>query len=252
MKTHIISGAGSGIGQAIAIALSQDSGNQLILIGRNESSLLETKQKLLHTENHILLTSSVTDAVSLKRALTDINPSNLVSVIANAGVGGPNDYNSNDRWDEIIDINVKGTYILGQEALPYLKKSNSEYRHVVIVSSIVAHMGVPMHSAYCTSKSAVLGLMRSWAVEWAANNILVNAICPGWVETQMAWNGIQGIADVTGQSFEQALEQQKQLLPLKKFSKPGELGALTRFLVSGEQISITGEEFQINNGALML
>lgn len=253
MKTYIISGAGAGIGRAIAKSLSKNQENHLILISRNQESLSETKSCIENSDQHTVLPCSVTDATGLARSFKELqlDQKNVSGVIANAGIGGPNIYGENDSWGEIIDINVKGTYVLANEALPYLNKSTNTYRHVIVVSSILAHMGVPFHSAYCASKAAVLGLMRSWASQWAADKILVNAICPGWVETQMAKNGIQGIADAMQISYEKALAGQMKLVPLGKMAEPKEIGALVKFLVSNEQTSITGEEFQINCGALM-
>lgn len=253
MKTHIISGAGSGIGQAIAQKLSQNSDNHLVLIGRTQTRLEDTMNSLKNPDQHKMITASVTKSEELKKgfAALDLDKKNVTSVIANAGVGGPNQYGPEDRWDEIIDINVKGCYILGNEALPYLKSSQEKYKNILLISSVVAHLGVPSHSAYCTSKAAILGLMRSWAAEWSQHQILVNAICPGWVDTQMAQNGIQGIADQMEKPYDEALKEQMQLLPLKKMSTPSEIANLCNFFVSGEQCSITGEEIQINNGGLM-
>ena len=254
MKTHIISGAGTGIGKSIAIELSKEPNNHLVLVGRNEKRLKETASELAENTEYDLVACSVTNAEELQSAFQEIKlkDRSVSSVIANAGVGGENHYGSEDRWDEIINTNVKGVYILGNETLPYLKDSSlEEYKNVLIISSIVAHIGVPLHSAYCTSKAAVLGLMRSWAAEWSSDKILVNAICPGWVETEMAKNGIAGIAKQMDISYEEALEQQMNFLPLKKMSQPKEIAALAKFFVSGAQTSITGEEIQINNGAIM-
>jgi NAD(P)-dependent dehydrogenase (short-subunit alcohol dehydrogenase family) len=253
MKTHIISGAGTGIGLAIAELLAKNPENHLVLIGRNGKNLSDLISRLENPKQHNLIVGSVTDEKLLNRAFTSLKleDKNVTSVIANAGIGGENHYGENDRWDEIINTNIKGVYNLGNEALPYLKQAISPYRHVVIISSVVAHMGIPMHTAYCTSKAGVLGLMRSWAAQWAAEKILVNAICPGWVETEMARAGMDGIAKAQDISFDQAREQQISLLPLKKISAPNEIAALAKFLISGEQTSITGEEIQINNGSIM-
>ena len=253
MKTHILSGAGSGIGRATAVMLAQDPQNHLVLIGRNMEHLLSLKKELANPQQHEIINCSVTDQATLSSSFKNLQlgDKNLVSVIANAGISGANIYGPHDRWDEIMATNVKGVYILGNEAYPYLKQAKTEYRNIVIISSVLAHMGVPYLPAYCASKAAVLGLMRSWAVQWAADKILVNAICPGWVQTPMAENGIAEMAKASGQSYEKMLSAQMDVLPLKKMSRPEELAALVRFLISGEQTSITGEEVQINNGSVM-
>jgi NAD(P)-dependent dehydrogenase (short-subunit alcohol dehydrogenase family) len=121
----------------------------------------------------------------------------------------------------------------------------------VIVSSVLARLGVPGYSAYCASKAGLLGLTRSLAAELAPEKILVNAICPGWVRTEMADAGIRDMALGSGQSREQILTAQMSQIPLGKMSEADEIGRLIRFLVSGEQTSITGQALDINNGARM-
>jgi NAD(P)-dependent dehydrogenase (short-subunit alcohol dehydrogenase family) len=131
----------------------------------------------------------------------------LDGVFANAGVGGENQYGISDRWDEIISINLTGTYVTIQELLPFIKKSNSDFKHIVITSSCLARFGVPNYTAYCTAKTGLLGLTKSLALELAPSKILVNAICPGWVETEMAKAGIQKLADRSGVAYERELHR---------------------------------------------
>ncbi len=130
-----------------------------------------------------------------------------------------------------------------------LKRSKSNYKQIVITSSILARLGVANYAAYCASKAGLLGLMRSWAVQYAADNILVNAICPGWVNTNMAQNGLQGIADGIGISKNEFYDIAMQSVPLKKMSEPEEIAALVYYLLN--QQSITGQAIDINGGAVM-
>ena len=94
-------------------------------------------------------------------------------------------------------------------------------------------------------------MMRFWAAQYARDKILVNAICPGWVETDMARQGIQAYADAVNKSYDQAFEEQMSMVPLQKMSQPEEVANLVCFLLSEEQTSFTGQTFDINNGALM-
>ena len=254
-KTFIVTGAGSGIGRAIALALAEDTAeNQILLMGRNLAKLQETAVLLKHPDQHQVLQVDLRDPQSVQTAFRDarLETHNLGGVIANAGVGGENDYGPEDRWDEIIETNLSGTYGLVNEALPALRASRCEYKSIVVISSILARIGVPRHSAYCASKAGLLGLTRSWASEFAPEKILVNAVCPGWVDTQMSVEGIRGIAKATRKSAEVTFEDQMRAVPLRKMSEPREVANLVRYLVSETQISITGQSFDINNGALMV
>jgi NAD(P)-dependent dehydrogenase (short-subunit alcohol dehydrogenase family) len=244
---YLITGAGSGIGKAIAIALSKQ-GHTCFLMGRNESNLKDTVLQLTKG-NHQLLVADITDTVALQNIVTDNSSMVLDGIIANAGIGGENHFGSGDRWQQIINTNLTGTYNTVQFFLPALQRSTNTYRQIVITSSVLARLGVANYSAYCASKAGLLGLMRSWAVQYAPENILVNAICPGWVNTDMAQEGLQGIADGIGISKAAFYDIAMQSVPLKKMSEPEEIATLVTYLVS--QTSITGQTIDINAGSVM-
>jgi len=245
----LISGAGSGIGRAITITMA-DAGYPIILLGRNRHSLEETLSSLRTPSKHTIIAADIRDAQSLQASLQDLNPV-LHGVVANAGLGGENHYGEDDRWHDIVNTNLTGTYQLVQEALPYFSAKEEGFRQIVIISSILARLGVPGYSAYCASKAGLLGLMRSWAVELASENVLVNAICPGWVNTEMAVQGLQTFAQNSGQSYDKIYQEQMAQVLLGKMSEPQEIARLAKFLLSQNQTSITGQTFDINNGALM-
>jgi NAD(P)-dependent dehydrogenase (short-subunit alcohol dehydrogenase family) len=209
---YLITGAGSGIGKAIATVLSKQ-GHTCFLMGRNENKLKET---LLHLTkgNHQLLIADIANGDALQNLIQN-NPSLVLDgIIANAGIGGENHFGINDRWQQIINTNLTGTYNTVQYFLPALKQSKNKYKQIVITSSVLARLGVANYSAYCASKAGLLGLMRSWAVQYAPENILVNAICPGWVNTDMSQEGLQGIADGIGISKEAFYDIAMQSVPL--------------------------------------
>jgi NAD(P)-dependent dehydrogenase (short-subunit alcohol dehydrogenase family) len=252
MKTILITGAGSGIGAAAAHSLAEEGNNRLILVGRNEDKLNEVLVKLPHSENHAVLAADVRNASAFREGLKNIlGDGSLDCVFANAGIGGENAYGVEDRWDEIVSVNLTGTYITIMECLPYLRKSSATFKHILLTSSILARFGVPNHSAYIASKTAILGLTRAWAVEWAREQILVNAITPGWVETQMSKDSIQRHADRSESTYESAYQEQMNYVPTGRMSQPEELGNFVAFLFSGKQNSITGQALDINNGAYM-
>jgi len=245
-NTYIISGAGSGIGQAIAQKLAQD-GNTCILLGRDELKLQQTLQSL-PTGNHSLLIVDIRDQKSLARAFEQLGNTAVNGLVANSGIGGENYWGDDDRWADIINTNLTGTYNFVNTFLPALRNAAGE-KHILITSSVLARLGVANYSAYCASKAGLLGLMRSWAVQFAPENILVNAICPGWVDTEMSQDGLQGIADGIGISKQEFYEIAMQSVPLRRMSQPGEIAALVAYLLS--QRSITGQTMDINCGSVM-
>ena len=245
-KTYLISGAGSGIGRAIVQKLSGD-GHRCILLGRNTANLEQTFESLLG-EGHFIIAADIRDKQCLNQSADRLAGISVNGLIANAGIGGENHWGDHDRWQEIIDTNLTGTYNFVNTFLPLLTKTPGE-KHILITSSVLARLGVANYSAYCTSKAGLLGLMRSWAVQYAPQNILVNAICPGWVDTDMAQQGLQGIADGIGISKQEFYDIAMQSVPLKRMSRPEEIAGLVAYLLG--QGSITGQAIDINCGAIM-
>jgi NAD(P)-dependent dehydrogenase (short-subunit alcohol dehydrogenase family) len=244
---YLISGAGAGIGQSIASNLAAQ-GHTCYLLGRNPEKLEATRARL-QAGPHQVLVADITQNGQLE-ALAQAHPDLVLDgIVANAGIGGENHFGKNDRWQEIIATNLTGTYQLVQHFLPALRRSKQPFKHVLITSSVLARLGVANYSAYCASKAGLLGLMRSWAVQYAPENILVNAICPGWVDTDMAQEGLQGIAEGIGISKADFYDIAMQSVPLRKMSQPGEIADLVAYLL--RQQSITGQSIDINGGAVM-
>ncbi|MVN90407.1 SDR family NAD(P)-dependent oxidoreductase [Mucilaginibacter aquatilis] len=245
-NTYIISGAGSGIGRAMAQNLA-NAGNQCILLGRSIDALIQTLGSLNGT-GHRIVVADVRNLDSLKTAAIELKDTAINGLLANAGIGGENYWGDADRWGDIIATNLTGTYNFVNTFLPNLRKATTT-KHIVITSSVLARLGVANYSAYCASKAGLLGLMRSWAVQYAPEQILVNAICPGWVDTEMSQTGMQGIADNIGVTKDEFYDIAMQSVPLKRMSQPEEVAGLAAYLLS--QHSITGQTLDINCGAVM-
>lgn len=246
MKTYVVSGAGSGIGRAIAQKISENGFN-LILLGRDIAKLNATLDLLAKGE-HRVLTANICDKTDLYKVIESLKHITIDGIIANAGIGGENNWGEDDRWGDIINTNLTGTYNFVNSFLPLLKQ-NKGAKHILITSSVLARLGVANYTAYCASKAGLLGLMRSWAVELATQDILVNAICPGWVDTEMAQQGLQGIADNLGMPKSEFYNIAMQSVPLRRMSKPDEIADLVYYLLN--QQSITGQAIDINCGSVM-
>ena len=232
-KHVVVTGAGTGIGRAIARRLA-DEGARLTLFARDESRLRD------------LVVGAATKSVDIRDsgAVQAAFDEPLDALVANAGVGGPNAPGDGDRWDDILQTNLYGTYWCCRAAEPHL----SDGGRIVVTSSILARIGVPGYTAYCASKAGLLGLVRAFAAELAPRRIQVNGICPGWVNTEMAWDGIDAMPGTREEAFEMAMRE----VPLGRMSEPDEIAGTVAWLLSPDAIGVTGQGIDHNNGAWMI
>jgi NAD(P)-dependent dehydrogenase (short-subunit alcohol dehydrogenase family) len=247
-RQHIaVTGAGTGIGQAIAIRLAQE-GAIVSLMGRTEASLIETQDLI---DGGVVCPLDLRDPASVDAGFAEAvrcaGP--LSALVANAGTGGPNEPGDGDRWQELVDTNLTGTYRCLRAAQRHLTPEGP--RSLVVISSILARIGVPGYTGYCASKAGLLGLTRALAMELAPDNIQVNAICPGWVDTSMAWEGLSGMANGMGISLDEAHEVAMAEVPLGRMSKPHHIAGLVAWLLSEDGTGVTGQALDMNNGAFM-
>ena len=165
-----------------------------------------------------------------------------------SGLGGPNADGPDDRFDELVRVNVNGTYYCCRAAARHLA-DGPETRHLVVMSSILARIAVPAYTGYSASKAALLGLVRSLAAELAPANVQVNAICPGWVDTDMAWEGLDGIAAAAGTTREEAYRDAMRAVPLGRMSQPDDIAGTVAWLLSPDARGVTGQAIDQNGGA---
>jgi ketoreductase len=124
-------------------------------------------------------------------------------------------------------------------------------RHLVVVSSILARIGVPGYSGYCASKAGLLGLVRALAAELAEDEVQVNAICPGWVNTSMAIDGLEGMAQAMGTDLEGARAAAMSQVPMGRMSEPEDVAGMVAWLLCGDARGVTGQSLDMNGGAFM-
>lgn len=248
-----ISGASSGIGRAIALRLASEGAN-LSLLARREGLLesvaaeaVEAGAELVH-----VVAADVRDQASVDAAFAELADAlgPLRGFVACAGIGGPNQVGAEDRFLDLVQTNLTGSYWCLRGAQRHLA-AGPEARHLVVISSILARFGVGGYTGYCASKAALLGLVRALSLELARENVQVNAVCPGWVETEMAWEGIDGMAAAMGKTREIALAAALRQVPLGRMSAPEDIAGLVAWLVSADARGVTGQGLDMNNGAWM-
>lgn len=248
-RNVVVTGAGSGIGSAIALRLSA-AGARVALVGRTRSSLEEVAAE---TEGETLVvTADIAQQNEVEEAFGEIAAAwgGLHDLVANAGVGGPNHPGEGDRWNEVVRANLDGTYHCIRAYEKHFVPG-TEPRHAILISSCLARFGVPGYTAYCASKAGLLGLTRSLAMEWVEKGVRVNAICPGWVDTEMARSGMRLLGEFLDVSYEEARKQAISEVPLQRISEPEEIAGLVAFLLSPDGVCFTGQAFDPNNGAWM-
>lgn len=248
-----ISGAGSGIGRAIALRLSK-SGARLSLFARDKQRLSQTAQACTAAgaASVVLRACDITQKEQVDRAFADFAQEQgpLTALVANSGIGGANQPGAKDRFEELVATNLVGTYTTLRAAQAQLA-AGPRARHIVVISSILARIGVAHYSGYCASKAGLLGLVRAMAVELSPLNVQVNAVCPGWVETDMARAGLDGMAKALKITREAAHAIAMQQVPLGRMAQPEDVAGMVAWLLSPDAHGVTGQALDMNGGAFM-
>jgi ketoreductase len=173
-------------------------------------------------------------------------------LVNNGGISGINPIDDPDdsRWRDIVETNLTGTYLVTKEVLKFMR--NHAGGRIVNVSSVLGKFGVPGYSAYCATKHGVIGFTRALALEVVGRGITVNAICPGWVESEMARLGIEESAArerITPAEFK---KRAVEAVPIGRFLDADEVAELALYLVSDKARGITGQAINICGGQTMV
>ena len=251
MSTILVTGGGRGIGRAIALAFAEP-GSIVAIAARTGSDLNETGAAIrTRGAEAVLLTVDVMDEHSVAAGFEQLRAASpcLDVLVNNAGVGGgkPIDETDTASWRRILDTNVFGTFLVTRQAVPMMRESG----RVISISSVLGRFGVPGYTAYCASKHAVIGFTRALALELADRRVTVNAICPGWVDTEMAAQGMQMGATAMGLTFDEFRGQALDRVPIKRIIQPEEVAHLVKFLASPQASAITGQTYNICGGQTM-
>lgn len=245
-KTAVITGGAGGIGRATASLFIAEGAN-VILADLNEVELQQACAEI--GSNRISYVAgdvtSLADNKAMVRAAEERHGS-LEIFVANAGIEGDVasivDYDEH-RFDQVLDINVKGPFLGLKAAIPAMEKSGGG--SFIITSSVAGLQGAPNFSAYNTSKHAVIGLMKSAALECAPKGIRVNTVNPSQVETGMMRRIEEGIAPGEGEHIHQ---QMMGTIPMGRYAEAEDIARLMLFLASDDSSFITGSVNRVDGG----
>jgi NAD(P)-dependent dehydrogenase (short-subunit alcohol dehydrogenase family) len=277
-RVAVVTGGGRGIGRAIAtlfhaegakvaVASRNVKGLQTFALERNqggEHRLLPLRCDVRRADEIEVMVGNVIelwDRIDIlvnnagASGLTPILP--IVETGSGAGpaagpptAGGAGaDADPDATWQNIIATNLTGMYRCTREAARHMPGGGTG--RILNLSSVLGKFGVPGYAAYCASKHGVIGLTRALALELAPKGITVNALCPGWVDTDMAAQGVAAGARQAGVSPEEFRRRAEARVPLGRFVTPEEVARLALFLVSDAGASITGQSWNLDGGASM-
>lgn len=250
-RVALVTGGGLGIGRGIAQALAE-KGVRVAVCGRRQELLQQTVN---HVRDHggqaMGMTADVTDRDQVERVVASVvNEWGQIDILVNnAGVSGrtPMDEPDETRWLNILQVNLTGSYLCAKSVLPYMK--GPAYGRIINLSSVLGRFGVPGYAAYCTAKHGIIGFTKALALEVADRGITVNAVCPTWVDTDMARQGIEDTAAVLGMSAEAFRSQAIAAVPIRRMAEVDEVAALTVFLCQAEAAAVTGQAINVCGGA---
>jgi 3-oxoacyl-[acyl-carrier protein] reductase len=238
-KVALVTGASRGIGRAIALRLAQDGADVVVAATTIENADVVAKEIEAIGRNTlpIGLNVAVCDEVEkMVRSALDVF-SKVDILVNNAGITKDNLLlrMSEEQWEQVIQVNLTGTF----NCIRALTKSMMKQRagKIINISSIVGVIGNAGQANYCASKAGIIGLTKSVARELASRNIQVNAIAPGYIET-----------DMTGELSEDVQEKLKTTIPLGRIGRPEEIAAAAAFLASDQSDYITGQVIQVDGG----
>lgn len=255
-KTAFVTGGGRGIGRAIAAAFARE-GARVFVVARTGVEVERVASEIRaecgeesagHGVCDVADPRSVESAFRAARAFFGRGPDVLV---CNAGIAESSKFaeTPDDFWQRHVGVNLSGTFYCMRAALPSMVERG--WGRIINVASIAGKTGAPYVAAYSASKHGVLGLTRSVALEVATKGVTVNAVCPGYVDTDMAARAVENIEAKTGRSRDEALEALRRMSPQNRLITSEEVAALALLLASEDGRGITGQAINVDGGTVL-
>lgn len=246
----LVTGGSRGIGAAIVERLHRQ-GYNVSIVARG----LAAAEKLASRDpDHLMaLTADVSSREQVTAAFASANQRfGSVHLLINcAGIAPSGKFmsTSEELWQQTLDVNLNGVMYCMQAALPAMQAANSG--RIVNVASTAGLVGYAYVSAYCAAKHAVIGLTRSLALELAKTGITVNAVCPGYTDTDIMHDSIARIVERTGRSKEEALSVFTKTNPQGRLVKPGEVADTVAWLCGDGAAAVTGQSISVSGGEVV-
>ena len=241
MRTVLITGGNKGIGRACAERFAA-AGNHVLVTGRDKAALDDVAAAHPGIEP---LTFDVTDEDAWAALTADAD-----ILVANAGIAesAPLHKTTLEQWRRIYEINATGVFLGARAVLPGMRERG--FGRIVAVASVASHHGVRYASAYAASKHAVLGLIRSIAVEVAGSPVTANSVCPGYVATEMTERSVERVASVTSLDEAAARSAIENMQPLGRLVEAAEVAEAVAFLAGDGAGAINGQSIILDGGGV--
>ena len=250
----VVTGGGRGIGAAIAGELARLGAN-LTLVGRNEATLLERRAALLaeHERSIATVIADITDEASVEQAfsaaIAALGPATILVNNAGAASSAPFRRTTLDAWQAMLAVNLTGAFLCARAVLPAM--SEAGYGRIVNIASTAGLKGYAYVAPYVAAKHGLIGLTRALAAELATSGITVNAVCPGFTDTDLLASSIDTIVEKTGRTPEDARASLASSNPQGRLIEPQEVAQAVGFLCLPSSASITGQALVVAGGEVM-
>lgn len=252
----LVTGAGSGIGAAVALALARQ-GCRLTLTGRSREKLQQQAQALREQVPDMAMVLAPMDIIdpdavqaAVQQAQVQLGPVNIL--VNNAGQAQSQPFMRTDiaLWQRMLDVNLSGTFHVTQAVLPGMQDAATcgTPGRIVNIASTAGLMGYPYVSAYVAAKHGVVGLTKALALELARRNITVNALCPGYTETDIVQDALRNIVGKTSQTEDQARQTLVARNPQQRLVQPSEVAQSVVWLCAPGSEAINGQAIAIDGG----
>lgn len=251
-RVALITGGGRGIGRAIALAFAREGADVAVLARTAAEVDAVAAEARALGRKAVALVCDVTDRAgvdaAVRAAAEGLGP--IQVLVNNAGIAVSAKLGEIDDalWERHLRVNLTGAFYLSRAVLPGML--SARWGRIINIASTAARQGFPYVAAYVASKHGLLGLTRALAMEVVTAGITVNAICPGYVATDLTWESARRIQARTGRSYEEAVASLAAFSPQRRLVEPEEVAALAVLLASDEARGVTGQAWNVDGGAV--